>query len=148
MRSKSANSWQGSRTTKLDPRPGLDEMEVGKAHLPNCGNGWHCSAVNVYRSCGLMWPNMAAHRTITGTERPPSFQRRENIRDAKNGWRTINLLGALPRRGEREREAIPLVNRGMARHKKSSQSPLRKRTVLLFDLEKAPNWRDRTASSR
>ena len=93
-----------------------------------------------------MWPNMAAHRTITGTERPLSFERRENIRDAKNGWRTINLLGALPRGGERE--AILLVNRGMARHKKSSQSPLRKRTVLLFDLEKAPNWRDRAASSR
>ena len=73
-------------------------------------------------------------------------------------------FGALPCRGTRE--AILLVNevmerfRSMARHKKSSQPPLRKMAVLLFDLEKAfdciprdrafsvwPNWRGRMTSS-
>ena len=50
-------------------------------------------------------------------------------------------FGALPCRGTRE--AILLVSevmgrfRSMARHKKSSQCPLRKMVVLLFDLEKA-----------
>ena len=49
-------------------------------------------------------------------------------------------FGALPCRGTKE--AIHLVNevmerfRSMARHKKSSQRPLRKMAVLQFDLEK------------
>ena len=139
---------------------------------------------------------------ITGPGAPRNYRDGEvvflpktgkNLRHARNGWRTINLLdhlgkaysrgliqphmpeitskmhryqfGALRCRGTREE--ILFVNevmerfRSMARHKKSSQRPLRKMAVLLFDLEKAfdciprdracsrswPNWRGRMISN-
>ena len=164
------NLIMGLRDNKGGPKRLDLEMDAGKVRPPSCGSWWLDSAVD-YRQCsGLTWPSTEERHRTTKTERWSSSRKQgKNLREARNGWRTINLLdhqgkacsrgllqphmpeitskmhrfqfGALLCRGTRE--AILLVDevlerfRSMTKHKKSSQRPLRKMAVLLFDLGKA-----------
>ena len=166
---------------------GLPDNKGGPKTRPGDGC-WKGAPAELWKlvarqSSGLLaefWTDVAQHWRHTTKlqrwrDRPPS-QGGKNLRDAKNGWRTINLrdhpskayiqpympkiasqihrcqFGALPCRGTRE--AILFVHevterfRSMANTKKSSQRSLRKMAVLLFDLEKAFDYipRDRAFS--
>ena len=98
VKSKCANSWRCSQTTKVGPTLDMDEIETGKAHLLNCGSWWHLNAAN-WLSCAQMWLN-TVHTTELHRRRDdfPS-QGGKKLTRRKKEWVAHNLFAGSLRQG-------------------------------------------------
>ena len=84
-----------SRIIKVVPRLDL-EMDAGRVRPPSCGSWWLDTAVDYCQSSGL---DVAQHGGTPQNYRDGEIvflpKTGKNLRDARNGWRTINLLDHL-----------------------------------------------------